>query len=141
MICTFFGHHDCPASIKLKLYEAIKTQIEQGTTKFYVGNNGTFDALVLSCLRELKQKYEEIDYAVVLAYIPSKNAFYLPNETVFPEKIELVPKRFAIDYRNRWMTECANVIIAYIDHFWGRAAKYVKIAKNKGVKIINIFGN
>ncbi|MBQ3755337.1 MAG: hypothetical protein II867_04185 [Clostridia bacterium] len=141
MTCAFFGHHDCPSSIKPQLYGAIKTQIEKGTTTFYVGNHGAFDRLVLSCLRELKKTYKEIDYAVVLAYLPSNATEYLANETVFPEGIEKTPKRFAIDFCNRWMIGHADTIIAYINHSWGRAAKYVKIANNKGIIVINLADN
>ena len=138
MNCTFFGHHDCPASIKTKLLETIEHQIEQGTTEFYVGNNGNFDAITLSCLRELKEKHNNICYTVVLAYLPDNLNAYMSNETLFPEGIELVPKRYAIDFRNRWMIAHANTVIAYISNPWGKTNKYVQKAKNKGAIIINI---
>ena len=108
MICAFFGHRDCPGSIKPKLFEAIKKQIEKGTKQFYVGNNGAFDAMALSCLRELKRGYPEICYAVVLAYLPAAPTEFLPGETIFPEGVELVPKRFAIDFRSRPAVPGAN---------------------------------
>ena len=85
MICTFFGHRDCPDSLKPEIFEKIKEQINEGTTEFYVGNNGNFDALTLSCLRELKKDYPIINYTVVLAYIPAKFDIYFPNETLLPE--------------------------------------------------------
>lgn len=138
MICAFFGHRDCPDSIKSKLFETIKSQIEQGTTQFYVGNNGKFDAMVLSCLRELKKEYPEIHYTVVLAYIPKNSGIYQPEETIIPEGIEFVPKRFAIDFRNRNMVEKSDTVIAYVSRSVGGAAKYLKKAKNKGAKIINL---
>ena len=69
MICSFFGHRDCPNSIKPKLFEAIKNQIEQGVTEFYIGNHGSFDKMALSCLRELNRNYTEIRYTVILAYL------------------------------------------------------------------------
>ncbi len=139
MICAFVGHHDCPTSIRQNLLEIIKTQIENGTSKFYVGNHGTFDALVLSCLRELKQTHKEIDYAVVLAYLPLSDDIYLSNETILPEGIEAVPKRYAIAFRNLWMINHAETIITYVVYSWSNTAKYIKKAKNKDIKIINIY--
>ena len=139
MVCAFFGHRDCPASVKPKLFETIKRQIEQGTTRFYVGNNGNFDTMALSCLRTLKKEYKNISYAVVVAYISADKSEYLPEETVFPEGIETVPKRFAIDFRNRWMIAQSDTVISYIAHSFGGAAKYVKKAENKGAVIINLF--
>ena len=138
MVCTFFGHRDCPDSIKPLLLEKIKEQIKQGTLWFYVGNHGIFDAMVLSCLNAKKKEYHDIHYAVVLAYLPTNSTDYLPGETVFPEGIERVPKRFAIDFRNRWMVNRADTVISYTTHSWGGAAKYVKRAKNKGAIIINL---
>ena len=61
MVCTFFGHHDCSNTNEPRLLEAIKNQIKQGTTQFYVGTHGNFDRMALSCLRSLKQKYPESD--------------------------------------------------------------------------------
>lgn len=141
MICAFFGHHDCPDSIKPRLFEAIKKQIEQGTRCFYVGNHGKFDTMVLSCLRMLKSDYAGIRYAVVLAYLPTDPNAYLPDETIFPEGIESVPKRFAIDFRNRWMANRSDTVISYISRSWGGAAKYVKKARNRGATIINLAEN
>lgn len=141
MICSFFGHRDCPNSIKPKLFEAIKNQFEQGVTEFYIGNHGNFDKMALSCLRELKRDYAEIRYTVILAYLPTEPNAYLPEETIFPEGIEAVPKRFAIDFRNRWIVNHSDIIISYIDHSWGGAAKYVKKAKNRGAIILNLIDN
>ena len=119
------------------LFETIKNQIKKGTTQFYVGTHGNFDAMVLSCLRSLKQEYSEIRYAIVLAYLPDDAGIYLPDETIFPEGIERVPKRYAIDYRNRWMDN-ADTVIAYVARSYGGAAKYMARAINRGRKVINL---
>lgn len=48
--CTFFGHHDCPSSIKEKLYETIIDLIENhDVSMFYVGNHGSFTRLLGLC--------------------------------------------------------------------------------------------
>ncbi|MBP5428913.1 MAG: DUF1273 family protein [Clostridia bacterium] len=134
--CTFFGHHDCPDSIKGELQDAIKRKIEEGVNLFYIGNHGRFDAMALSCLRELIKEYPEISYAVVLAYLPTERNGYTDRETVFPEGIESIPRRFAIDYRNRWMIDRADVVIAHVTHAWGGAAKYVRYAERKVKRIV-----
>ena len=69
--CAFFGHRDCPETIKPKLRSTIIDLIENhNVDMFYVGNQGQFDAMVRSTLKKLKQEYPHIDYAVVLAYMP-----------------------------------------------------------------------
>ncbi len=99
--CTFFGHRDATDSLHETIKDAIREQIRNGITFFYVGTHGNFDRMVLICLRELKKEYPAIRYAVVLAYYPSVFDFYAPGETVYPKGIEHVPKRFSIDFRNR----------------------------------------
>ena len=138
MICVFFGHHDCPDSIRDRLSDAIRKEIETGSTLFFVGTHGSFDSIALSCLREIKKDYPEIRYAVVLAYLPNGSSPYSPEETVVPEGIETVPKRFAIDYRNRWMIDRADTVISYVTHSSGKAAYYVEKARKKGIKIIRL---
>ena len=86
----------------------------------------------------MKREYPDLTYAVVLAYLPTEPDWYEPDETVLPEGIETVPKRFAIDFRNRWMIEHADNVIAYVTHSWGGAAKHLKSAENKGKTIINL---
>ena len=43
--CTFFGHRDCPETMKTKLREALVDLItNHGVDMFYVGYQGQFDA-------------------------------------------------------------------------------------------------
>ena len=71
--CTFFGHHDCPSSIKPKLREVLVDLIEnRAVDMFYVGQQGAFDEIVRSVLKELVLVYPHIRYAVVLERFPPK---------------------------------------------------------------------
>ena len=73
--CTFFGHRDCPETVKTKLREVLVDLItNHDVGMFYVGNQGKFDAYVRSELKKLKQEYPQINYAVVLAYMPGKQS-------------------------------------------------------------------
>lgn len=123
--CTFFGHHDCPSSIRLKLREVLIDLIEnQSVDMFYVGNHGAFDRLVCSILRELVEKYLQIRYAVLLERMPGKQNEDYPedfSEAMLPESIEEVSSRFAIVWRNKWMLKQSNFVVTYITHSWGGA--------------------
>ncbi|MDE7399726.1 MAG: hypothetical protein K2N06_09390 [Oscillospiraceae bacterium] len=137
MICAFFGHSDTPPGIRGKLKDAVIDLIENhGANLFYVGNHGSFDRLATAVLRELSAVYPHIRYYIVLAYLTGCIPKDVP--TMFPEGIECVPKRFAIDFRNKFMVKQSDVIISYVTHSFGGAAKFTKMAKNKGAEIINI---
>lgn len=100
-VCTFFGHRDCPDSLRPQLQEAVEKLIrEAGADTFYVGNQGRFDAMALGVLRELERVYPHIRYGLVLAYLPQEET---EPEAMFPEGLEKVPPRYAIARRNEWM--------------------------------------
>ena len=117
--CTFFGHRDCPASIRPALRSVLLELIEEkGVSTFYVGSQGAFDALAASVLQELRAQYPHIRCRMVLAYFPRQQDAF-PLETLLPEGIEAVPRRFAISWRNRWMLRQADYVVTYVTHGWG----------------------
>ena len=138
--CTFFGHRDCPETIKPKLRATIIDLIENhNVDMFYVGNHGQFDAMVRSALKKLKQEYPHIDYAVVLAYMPGKpseNEDY--SDTIFPEGLETIHPRFAISHRNTWMLKQSDYVVTYITHSYGGAAQFAEKSKAIYKTVINL---
>ena len=140
-VCTFFGHRDCPDSIKPKLQETlVDLIINHSVDMFYVGNHGRFDTIVRGVLKELKREYPLINYAVVLAYMPGKKTEYDDfSDTILPEGIEAVHPRYTISWRNNWMLKQSDYVITYIAHTWGGAAQYANKAKREGKCITNIY--
>ena len=134
--CTFFGHRDCPESVKPVLYSAIEKLItDQQVDTFYLGNQGQFDAYAHSTLVKLQKIYPFIRFSTVLAYFPSPTSVHT-DDTMFPEGLECVHPRYAIDRRNKWMIDHSDFIICYITHNWGGAARYVNYARHQGKQII-----
>ncbi|MBQ9849797.1 MAG: hypothetical protein IJO36_03770 [Clostridia bacterium] len=137
MVCTFFGHRDTPKEIEPTLRSALIDLIEnKNATVFYVGNHGNFDAMVRRQLEDLSKTYP-IKYYVVLAYMPSKNVE--PDEhSILPEGIETVPRRFAINYRNKWMLNKSDIIVTYVTRNFGGAAQFMNMATISTKVVINI---
>lgn len=50
----------------------------------------------------------------------------------------MVPRRFAIDKRNRWMIDHSDFVITYVSRSFGGAAKFKEIAEKKNRVVINI---
>ena len=135
--CTFFGHRDGFGLDREILRRTIEELIHQGVDTFYVGNQGQFDGAVYSCLKQLRTGYPHIRVWIVLAYLPTeKREAEDLSDTIYPE-IEGPPK-FAIDRRNRWMLQRAEVVICYVCHITGGAYKFAKLAKRQGKKVINL---
>ena len=138
--CTFFGHRDCPESVKTELTETLTRLItEDGFDRFLVGNHGRFDAAAYSVLCELRKIYGHITVRVVLAYMPTEQAAEkYGSDTVLPEGIEAVPKRYAIIWRNKWMIAQSDCVVTCITRPFGGAAQFAELAQKVGKRIINI---
>ena len=135
--CTFFGHGDCPETKYSNILQAIQNLItEKNIITFYVGTQGNFDSLVYRALCNLRADFPQIRIYRVLAYLPKDNS--LISDSILLEGIELIHPRYAISWRNRWMIEHSDYVIAYITHNYGGAARSVDEAKRKGKTVINL---
>lgn len=141
MSCTFFGHRDAPNKIEPMLRSVLIDLIKNNNVRnFFVGNQGNFDHMVKRTLIDLKEVYP-IEYAVVLAYLPNKknNAFKDSSDcTIIPDKIEMVPQKFAICYRNKWMIEQSDYVVTYVKYSIGGASQFKELAEKKKKTVINL---
>ena len=137
--CCFFGHRDAAESIRAKLKEEIIRLIEEhDVNDYYIGNQGGFDSLVLSVMKELAVSYPQIRYTIVLAYLPDEKSVISETNTIYPEGLESVPKRFCIARRNDWLIEHSRYVICYVAHITGGAAQFMEKARRKNRTVINI---
>ena len=137
MTCTFFGHRDTPTEIYEKLKETIVYLInEKNVTMFYVGNNGAFDRMAKKILQKMKNTYN-INYYVVLAYIPKKDNSTDYSDTIYYDKLHTVPYKFRIVKRNKLMIEKSDYVITYAKHI-GNARELQTHAERQGKIVINL---
>ena len=136
----FFGHRDVTHDIRAKLQFIIEQLItEEQINSFYVGHQGQFDSMVYSILKELKVKYPHIRYTVVLAYMPDEHIKEVYGEdTLYPDGLETVPRRFAISKRNDWMIQHSGYAVCYVHKITGGAVKFREKARKKGLLVIGI---
>lgn len=141
LICTFFGHRGTPDIVKPLLREVLLDLIEnQGVKQFYVGNQGNFDAMARSLLMDFECSHS-IQYDVVLAYLPKKtDPFFEACYTILPEGIETVPPHFAINYRNKWLVKNSDIVVTYVTHATGGAAKFKELAIKQQKAVIELSG-
>lgn len=78
---------------------------------------------------------------VFLSFIPAQ---FLANfddrfdDWVYPDQCATGYKRLNIVYRNRYIIENTDFIIAY-NRYQNKAYEFCKKAKNKGVKVIELY--
>ena len=139
MIVTFCGHGTITYTDETRklLRDTIEKLISEGAHEFLLGGYGAFDVMAANAVKDLKAKYPHIKSVLVVPYLDSDVDRDLYDCSEYPP-IERVPKRFAISKRNEWMVDQADVVVAYVDHDWGGAAKTLKRAVSKKKRIINI---
>ena len=140
MVCTFFGHKDAHELKKEYLLNAIEDLVKKGVDTFYVGHQGNFDSMVYSCLVQLKKMHPYLSCSVVLAYLPTHTREYdsYYGCSVFPEGLETVHPKFAIEKRNKWLLDHADYCLCYVNNTWGGAYKFARQAKRRGLVTINL---
>lgn len=137
MIIAFCGHDNVPDIHKVRewLSHVLDQFIYEENVICYLGGYGGFDRLAASVVRQ-KQKVNSSVQAVLI--IPYLNRTYDESGydyTLFPP-LESVPPRYAISKRNQWMVAQADVVIAYVTHGWGGAAKTLAYAQAKRKKVV-----
>lgn len=139
-VCAFFGHREIWSDIAEPLEQAVRTAIADGSTEFWVGGYGAFDVYATQCVRRIKKDFPGISLHLILAYLPTRKdpLADIYDSSIYPEGLELVPKRFAISKRNQWIVNNCDVVIAYVCNTYGGAYTALQLAKRKGRYIINI---
>ena len=138
--CTFLGHRDCPDFVESKLVSAIEEIIAgAGVDTFYVGTEGRFDYLAYMALCKLEKLYP-IRVWVVPPYLnqTGKTLYYDSQKTVFPDCLTTTPPRFAIQKRNEFLLQKADFFICYLEVPYSNTYIFVKKAKKRNLKIINL---
>lgn len=132
MTVTFCGHSKIAQGddVRQWLTNTIESLILKGADTFYLGDHGTFDWLAAAVVRGLKETYPHIQSILVLAYLNREDDGTYFDSTLYPE-LEEVPPRFAISKRNERMVDMADVVLSYVTHSWGGAAKTLEYAIRK----------
>lgn len=135
-VCTFFGHRDYTGIYNCELEKTVERLINDYNTDLFIcGNTGAFDLNVAIILKKLRTIYPHIKCFIVLSKITDQK---YDLETLLPDGIENVPPRFAIDYRNKWMIEKSDYVVACVNRSFGGASKFTELATKKNRKVFNI---
>ncbi len=139
MKVTFCGHGEADnaaESIAAWLDELLPQLIAHGAVTFYLGGYGFFDGLAAAAVRRQKVLNPHIESVLVQPYLNTNRDVRGYDRTTYPP-LETVPKRLAILKRNEWMVDASDVVVCYVLHGWGGAAKTMAYAKRKHKPVIS----
>ena len=138
-----FGHADFVISnlIREKIWKILCDSARQEKVELLFGGYGAFDHFAFMCGKDFKAFYPQTKLIFVTPYmltteeLKEKQKQY--DEMIYPP-IEEVPPKFAISARNRWMSNRADIIVAYVNHAWGGAYQAYRYAIGKGKQIFQL---
>ena len=146
MVITFCGHSDYMSTKedKEKILSLLEQLVGEKSAELFLGGYGKFDEFARYCGEAYKKTHPNVKLIFVTPYITeSYQRTHLEYNKklydciVYPELENKLP-RFAILYRNKWMVEQADFVIAYVAYERGGAYQTYKHAKRKGKTVFNI---
>ncbi len=146
MVITFCGHSNFVKAEEheQKILDFLQEKVGNAPCDFYLGGYGAFDNFAYSCCKKYKENHSNVSLIFVSPYMTveyQKNHLEYQKTRydciVYPE-IENKPPKFAIYYRNRYMVEKADYILAFVKYDFGGAYQAYKYAKRKGKQIYNL---
>lgn len=151
MIITFVGHShlektdEILSGIKKCIIDNIEAVEKEERIFFYCGGYGDFDEICRNVCCELKKEFKNSETVFITPYITleyqKKIESFLRqgayDSVIYPE-LEKVPLKFAINERNKWMINKADLVIAYVNVEYGGAYKSLKFAQSRNKNIINL---
>ena len=83
----------------------------------------------------MKEEKPDIEMALVTAYLGRQADGESYDYMIYPT-LRDVTQRSAIPQRNEWMVDSADVVVAYVTHEWGGAAKTLEYARRCGKRVM-----
>ncbi len=147
---TFIGHRNIDrfSYVENRVEELIRELIRNNEyVDFLVGRNGDFDQIASSAVLRIKKQVFDANSSLIWV-MPYDSAAYRNNAESFAEyydEIELCQEsasthfKAAIQTRNRYMIDRADLLICYVKNNKGGAYQTLQYALKTGKKIINIY--
>lgn len=146
MVISFCGHRDFIKTEKVveQLFLILEEVVGENSVLFYLGGYGGFDNFAYECCKKYKSAHANVKLVFVTPYLTEsyqknrlqgiKDNF---DDIIYPELEKRLP-RLAVLFRNYYMVEAADYVVAYVNRDWGGAYKTLEYAKKLGKKIINL---
>ena len=151
--CCFTGHRIIKITPELtqRLRDSIIEVIKQGVTAFYDGGACGFDMLAAEAVIELKAEYSDITLHLLLPCPPEEQVKgWNKAQIVRYEKlvnaadsVTVLSEHYNPDcmkQRNKRLVELADCCICYCRDLRSGTGQTVRMARDKGIAIINLSG-
>lgn len=140
--CFLFGHRDSPYDLRPRIEAAVEYHYSQlGIRQFIVGGYGSFDRMSGSAVKTVKLRHPDINLLLLIPYHPAIRSTEVPpgfDGTLYPEGMEIVPKKYAIVRANQYMIRNADTVICYVKHYGNTRALLEQAQKRSDLYVQNL---
>ncbi len=154
--CLFTGHRGLPMGNSLEILQrktqnAVRDAYRRGYRDFYAGGAVGFDMLAAVTVLNLRQReLPGMTLTLALPHFGHYKNWSKANKNVFAEvlgradQVVYVSEDYApgcMHLRNRYMVDRSSLCICFCGRKSGGTAYTVRYAEQKGLKIVNLFGD
>lgn len=144
--CFFIGHRDAPESIQEQLDMQVEYLVKMcDVSEFIVGCHGAFDRMATAAVQKAKRNYPGIYAYRLLCYHPYDCPVPIPeyfDNTIYPDVLYDVPKRFAIEKANLFALRESDFLVSYVRWYGGNSGKLLEYARGMerrgSLRVINL---
>lgn len=149
--CCFTGHRSIPKNnsknLETNLENAIHSLLAQGVTTFISGGALGFDIMAAKAVIRAKEKHPEVQLVMALPCRDQHARWCQIDKRIYEELLSRADDIYYISdkyttgcmhLRNRFMVEQSGFCISYFTGKAGGTAHTVNLAKDHGLKIINL---
>ena len=143
--CALTGHRDLPENFdKNALYDKLEEILKKGCDCFLCGMAQGFDMEALECLIALKRKYR-FTIEACIPYVGQENHYPFAEKERYHALLAWCDRQTPMSEkyfdgcflaRDRYMVDCADVIVAYCRRDTGGTAYTVNYAMKKGKIVV-----
>lgn len=150
--CCFTGHREISFGDRQQLEDAVEKTVcelaDKGIVRFFTGAAVGFDLLAAEAVLRAKKGNPLIQLIAVLPCRDQDRFWSFKDKTQYESVLCHADEVFCLNekyctgcmhQRNRFMVERSTVCIAYFGGRTGGTAHTIKLAREKGLEVINLF--
>ena len=126
--------------LERRILDFLEERVGDNSAEMYLGGYGNFDTFAYDCCKKYKATHSNISLVFVTPYLTAeyqqKHLKYQKtryDSIVYPD-LEKKPPKFAILYRNKYMIEKADYVLAYVSHDWAERTRLISTQKEREKK-------
>ncbi len=151
--CCFTGHRqiaqDKAQSLRKRIDKTIETLADEGITTFISGGALGFDIMAAKAVLKAKEKHPGLRLIMAIPCRDQHAGWHFRERREYAEILKVADDVYCLNekyctgcmhQRNRFMVKNSTICVAFFDGSRGGTAHTINLAKEEGLRIVNLAG-